>query len=327
MENRLTDYSVIVPFAPNRPEQVLPYAALVQYTDVRRLWQLQATRIEAYQNFAFAAGAGFRVPVGFGVTLMPLRNPHEAALQARSIAMTMGHPVVAGFAPGSTRVQQALLGAPYASPLTAAREYLRLVRGQLTGEQVETDGAYFTCGAALSPYAAPPVELGLGVLRKGMARLAGEVADVAITWLTPAAYLRDTLIPALRAGAASAGRPAPRVTAIVPLALTRNGHSAVELALASNDRHLRAPQYIDMLRTAGIEVAGDDLVADTAALVEGDGFVSGDPDQVVAKLAAYEAAGVDEIVLNVTGVAKTCGTGAALPELKSILAALSGAHE
>ncbi|WP_455353365.1 hypothetical protein [Streptomyces sp. SYSU K217416] len=46
----------------------------------------------------------------------------------------------------------------------------------------------------------PGVELGLGVLRPVLARAAGRVADVAISWMTPSAYLRDVLVPALAKG-------------------------------------------------------------------------------------------------------------------------------
>ncbi|MGW2789087.1 LLM class flavin-dependent oxidoreductase [Streptomyces sp. NPDC001251] len=319
----MTAYSVLIPFLPRRPEQVLPYAALVHWTEARRLWQGQALMIEPHQGFVYAAGAGFRVPVGLGVTLMPLRHPYEAALQARSLAMTTGQPVIAGFGPGGRQLQQSLRGTPYASPLTAAREYLTAVRGLLDGDAVDIKGDYVTCEAALSAFPAPPVEVGLGVLRPGMARLAGEVADRAITWLTPAAYLRDTVVPALREGAAAAGRPVPRLTAMVPLALSRSDRPAAELALASNAAHLQGPHYIDMLRRSGVDVADGDPLAKAGALVEGDAFLSGDMDELAAKLAAYEAAGVDEIVLNVTGVCNAYGPQAAMEELKKLLGALT----
>ncbi|MFD7534442.1 LLM class flavin-dependent oxidoreductase [Streptomyces sp. NPDC059819] len=319
----MTAYSVLIPFLPRRPEQVLPYAALVHWTEARRLWQGQALMIEPHQGFVYAAGAGFRVPVGLGVTLMPLRHPYEAALQARSLAMTTGQPVVAGFGPGGRQLQQSLRGTPYASPLTAAREYLTAVRGLLDGDAVDIKGDYVTCEAALSAFPAPPVEVGLGVLRPGMARLAGEVADRAITWLTPAAYLRDTVVPALREGAAAAGRPVPRLTAMVPLALSRSDRPAAELALASNAAHLQGPHYIDMLRRSGVDVADGDPLAKARALVEGDAFLSGDMDELAAKLAAYEAAGVDEIVLNVTGVCNAYGPQVAMEELKKLLGALT----
>ncbi|MCJ1678481.1 LLM class flavin-dependent oxidoreductase [Streptomyces sp. APSN-46.1] len=318
-----TAHSVLIPFLPRRPEQVLPYAGLVHWTHAQRLWQGQSLMVEPHHGFVHAAGAGFRVPTGLGVTLMPLRHPYEAALQARSLALATGQPVVAGFGPGAPSLQRGLLGAPYRSPLTAAREYLTAVRGLLAGETVRMAGEYVSCDAALVPFPSPPVELGLGVLRPAMARLAGEVADVAITWLTPAAYLRDTVLPALREGAAKAGRPVPRLTAMVPLALSRTDRTPGEMALASNAVHLGLPHYIDMLRKSGIGITGTDRESDARALVEGRGFLSGDLGELVAQLKEYEDAGVDEIVLNVTGVAHLHGPQAATDELKTILAALA----
>ncbi|MFD8145885.1 LLM class flavin-dependent oxidoreductase [Streptomyces sp. NPDC059708] len=319
----MTAHSVLIPFLPRRPEQILPYAGLVHWTHAERLWQGQSLMVEPHHGFVHAAGSGFRVPTGLGVTLMPLRHPYEAALQARSLALATGHPVVAGFGPGAPSFQRALLGAPYRSPLTAAREYLTAVRGLLAGEHVRLQGEYVTVDAQLAPFPSAPVELGLGVLRPAMARLAGEVADVAITWLTPASYLRDTVLPALREGAAKAGRPVPRLTAIVPLALTRADRTPGEIAWASNSAHLRLPHYTDMLRKSGIGITGTDPEADARLAVEGGAFLSGDPEGLVARLREYEEAGVDEIVLNVTGVANLYGPQAATEELKAILSALA----
>ena len=136
----MTELSVLVPFVPRRPEQVLPLAGLVAWSPAARLWQGQSMVLEPHHGFVAAAGAGFRVPVGIGVTLMPLRSPFEAALQARSVALATGHPVVAGFGPGSRELQANLLGAPYSSPLAVAREYVGAVRGLLDGDAVDADG-------------------------------------------------------------------------------------------------------------------------------------------------------------------------------------------
>ncbi|MET9990803.1 LLM class flavin-dependent oxidoreductase [Streptomyces mutabilis] len=319
----MTAYSVLMPFLPRRPEQLLPYAALVEWTGADRLWQGQAMLVEPFQGFAAAAGAGFRVPTGTGVTLMPLRHPYEAAHQVRSLAMTTGESVVAGFGPGGREFQRSLLGAPYASPLTAAREYLTIVRGLLSGETVELDGEYFSCHAGMVPAVAPRIDLGLGVLRPGMARLAGEVADAAVTWLTPPAYLRDTVRPAMAEGAERAGRATPRLSAIVPVALERPDRDPTELVVASNSRHMRAPHYIDMLRKAGIDIAGEELPAAAKRMLEGDAFVHGTIDAIVEKLTAYREAGADEIVLNLTGVYNVHGPKAAMDDLKQILAAVT----
>ncbi|MDX3854075.1 LLM class flavin-dependent oxidoreductase [Streptomyces sp. AK02-01A] len=324
----MTAYSVLVPFVPNRPEQMLPFAGLVHWTGAGRLWQGQSLATESHQGFAHAAGSGFRVPAGLGVTLMPLRHPTEAALQARSLSLMTGESVLAGYGPGAPSVQQALLGAPYRSPLTAAREYLTAVRAALTGHQDILDGEYVHQEAVLRVMPGPPVELGLGVLRPGMARVAGEVADAAITWLTPARYLRDHIVPAVRESAEKAGRPAPRVVAMVPVALAAADRDPVQLALASNRNHLRAQHYRDMLRRGGVvlpEATGSpaaDEAAQGAALVAGDAFLYGEPDELLAKFDAYREAGADEIVLNVTGVAALFGPQAATKELRTLLTAL-----
>ncbi|MFD7414018.1 LLM class flavin-dependent oxidoreductase [Kitasatospora purpeofusca] len=320
----MVTFSILLPFTPARPEQVLPFAALVQWSSAHRLWQGQSVHVEPHQAFAYAAASGFRIPVGTGVTLMPFRHPYEAALQARSLAVATGHPVVAGYGPGAAVLQSSLLGAPYASPLTAAREYLTAVRGLLDDTAPDLAGEYVHLRNDLPPMPTPQVEVGLGVLRPAMARLAGEVADVAITWLTPASYLRDVVVPALREGAARAARPSPRLVAMVPLALAGPGRDPADLALAGNAGHLRLPHYTDMLRRAGLEVDADDTVAGARALVRGRAFLSGDAAELAAALDEYRAAGVDEIVLNVTGLCQRYGVAAALAELETILDGVTG---
>jgi alkanesulfonate monooxygenase SsuD/methylene tetrahydromethanopterin reductase-like flavin-dependent oxidoreductase (luciferase family) len=311
-------YSVLVPFTPRRPEQLLPYAALVAWTGARRLWQGQTLLVEPHQGFAYAAGAGFRVPAGLGVTLTGLRHPFEAALQARSLAMVTGHSVLAGFGPGARSFQEAL-GGRYRSPLTAVREYVSAVRELLGGGAVDHTGEYIRLHAQLPATPMPSVDIGLGVLRPGMARLAGEVADAAITWLTPAPYLAQTVVPALRAGADAAGRPLPRLVAMVPMALQSPDRDPVRLAFASNAAHLRLPHYRDMLRRAGAHLPDADETTAAKALVACGAFLSGTPQRLAEQLHEFFAAGVDEVVLNVTGVHTLFGHQAAIAELKSIL--------
>lgn len=316
------DYSVLVPFLPRRPEQVLPFAALVEWTGAARLWQGQSLLIEPFQTFSAVAGAGFRVPTGLGVTLMPLRHPFEAAHKVKSLAMATGKDVVAGFGPGAKTFQQSLLGAPYRSQLTAVREYMTVVRELLSGEPVDFDGEYYSCHAGMGPVMSPPVRLGLGVLRPGMARLAGEVADVAVTWLTPAAYLDGVVSPAMREGADAAGRPVPRITAMVPVALERSDRDVSDFVLASNAAHMQAPHYLDMLGKAGIDFSELDPRAAARLMAESGAFLFGNIDQVVKRLDEYRQAGVDEIVLNLTGVCRIYGAKAAMDDVKQILAAV-----
>ena len=208
-----------------------------------------------------------------------------------------------------------MLGRPFASQLTAVREYTTIVRALLAGSAVDQRGEYFSFTGELTRVPSPRVEVGLGVLRPNMARLAGEIADTVITWLTPASYLSGQLLPALRAGAQAAGRPVPRAVAIVPVALRRPGRDPAELA---DTVHLRVPHYVDMLRRAGIEVGGASPAERGRAVVDGRAFVTGDAGEIAEQLDEFRAAGVDEIVLSVTGVCLRHGPQAALAELEEL---------
>jgi len=311
-------YAVMAPFSTIQAEQLTPYASMVEWTGVERLWQGQSIAIEPHQGFASQAGSGLRIPLGFAVTLMPLRHPFEAAVQAASLARITGQSLVAGFGPGPTLFQEMLLGQRYRSPLTAVREYVTIVRGLLSGGSVDTQGDYFTCRASLG-VASPTVEIGLGVLRPGMARLAGEVADVAITWLTPAPYVRDVILPALEEGAERAGRPVPRIVSAVPMAIERRGRDAAEVALASNAPHLRGPHYQDMLSRAGVDLTEKSPLEQARALVDSGAFLCRDLDGLLSGLKDYEDAGVDEVALNFTGVQNKSGPKVAMQEVREVL--------
>lgn len=314
----MTTYSVLLPFSPARPEQAVACAAFVHQRPACRLWQGHLFSIDPQQLYAYLAGLGLRVPTGNGVSLMPLRHPMDAALQARSLAAVTGQPVVAGFGPGAVVLQRNLRGAPYASPLQATREYATIVRRLMAGGQVSFAGEYFTLTGELPPMPPAPVELGLGVLRPGMARLAGELADAAITWLAPPAYLRERLQPAFRAGADAAGRPPPRVVAMVPVALAEPDRNPLELALHSNAIHLQQPHYLAMLRQAGVAVDPGDVTASARGLLDSGIFCYGSPAEVVAQLDQFTLAGVDEVVVSVIGVCSKYGARVALQDLTAL---------
>lgn len=316
------DLSVLLPFSATRVEQVYQYASLVEWTDVRRLWTAQSFVVDPLQGLAHLAGAGVRVPAGVGVSLMGLRHPYDAAAQAMSLARMTGQDLVVGFGPGSRKFQSLLGGKPYTRPLLASREYVEIVKAVVSGQAVDSCGEYFSCRVPPGARPAPRVEIGLGVLRPGMAQLAGEIADVAITWLGPAAYLESVIMPGLRRGA-QPRRCLPRLVAIVPVALERSSRPATEVVLAGHGHHLAAAHYQDMLRQAGIPISREtDPVDAAAALIAGRAFLICPPEVLAEEISRYRDVGVDEVVLNMCGVYAKSGPTVAMAELKTILRAL-----
>lgn len=315
-------FSVHLPFLPVDVRHIAATAALVDRIPGCRLWLAQSMAIETHQLLAYCAGLGLRVPVGTSVTLMPLRHPYEAALHARSLALLSGRPVIAGYGPGPADFQRALLGSRYRSPLGAAKEYLTTIRALLAGTAAASGSGSSRPAVTLPQLPHPRVDLGLGVLRPAMARLAGEIADAAITWLCPPHYLRDILIPEIRLAAAAADRPAPRVVSIVQVVPAGPRRDPAQLALSVSGFHLQAPHYVDMLRKAGLRIQPSDPASGARALVESGTVVHGMLPQLISGLDAYRAAGVDEIVLNLTALGQHRGALVALRELQQLMTAL-----
>ncbi|WP_335934750.1 LLM class flavin-dependent oxidoreductase [Streptomyces sp. PTD5-9] len=318
--------AVMIPHQPDCVEDVLPYAELAARRRARRLWTGQSLRLDPLQLFAHLAGRGLRLSVGTGVSLMPLRTPYDAAAQARSLALITGRTVVMGYGTATPGFVASLHGAPYRSPRTAATEFLTAARTLLDGDTVDLAGEYHRPRTALTPTRPhPAVEIGAGVLRPAMARSAAPVTDVAITWLTPAAYVRDVLVPALRQGAGD-GCP-PRVATVVHLAVDRPGRDPARLAGAVVSAHLTAPHYLDMLRRAGVAVRpGDDPLAKAGRLVDAGVFVYGSPAHIARELLRHRAAGIDEVILNVGGVQFTHGLQEALTDLEDVFTAVEEHH-
>ncbi|MBR8741842.1 LLM class flavin-dependent oxidoreductase [Nocardiopsis sp. MG754419] len=317
--------SLILPTSAPSLEEPLTFAASVRKLGLRRLWLGQTLALDPHQIHVSLAAAGHGVHGGTSVTLTPLRSPLEAALQARGAAVLTGRPYVAGYGLGAPEFVAMSRGEPYASPLTAIREYLGAVRGLLDGERVSVDGRYLSMGpTALQKMEHPPVEVGAGVLRKAMAQVAGEVADSAITWMTPSNYLQETIVPALDQGAERAGRPErPRLVTVKHFAVAREGRDPYEIAYRGAGLHLSQPHYAAMLRSAGLAIDPADPVSGARALVNFDVFATGTPKEIAREIARYYEAGVDEIVLNPCGVLLSEGTDAALRDVEDVVGALA----
>jgi len=318
------DVSVLIPMVPDRVEKVTAFAALVKFSGAKALWQGQSLKIDAGETFSGLAGVGLSTPVGIGVSLMPFRHPYYLALEARSIAAAVGNSVLAGIGPGSPELQASIRGAPYESPLRATREYLAVVKGLLSGRHVTAKGKYFMCDAALPAMQTLPVTVGLGVLRPGMAGLAGEDADAAITWLAPASYLSEVIVPAMSDGAKKTGRSIPKLVVIVPVALVTGQRKPVEYVLAGSAPHLQGSHYLDMLRRAGADVKEGRLVDNAEQAIRVGAFLVGDLDEIQTGLSDYKAAGVDEVVLNLTGTYNISGSQVALEDAKTIVDRVCG---
>jgi alkanesulfonate monooxygenase SsuD/methylene tetrahydromethanopterin reductase-like flavin-dependent oxidoreductase (luciferase family) len=321
---------IYFPLQPRDPRQLAPFGRLVAAGHADRLWLGQSLNLDSHQVLAYLLGQGISPPLGVGLSVMPLNHPYQAALAARSLAALSGKPLSAVFGTGTPVFQEALLGAPYRSPLKAAEGYLTAVARLLDGRSSDggkydgreggygrSRGTHGSAAARLDPAlaGAPRVELGLGVLQKGMAKLAVRTTDAALTWMTPLPYLRGTLLPAL--GARAAG--GPRVVSVVHVLVYRPGRDVPEMALRATRSHLSGPHYRRALATAGLNLS-ESGTHTGKEIVDHGVVLAGTAREIAARISAYWAVGIDEVVLNPCALVGE-GTEEALRDLLEITAA------
>ncbi|MDJ0393816.1 LLM class flavin-dependent oxidoreductase [Rhodococcus sp. G-MC3] len=294
--------SIFVPHSPRSASEIEPYVGPLRDGHDGRLWLGQSMVVEPHQLLSTLDG----IDTGTAVTLAPLRHPVDAAVQARSVALRTGRTHVAGFGAGSRRFQAGLRGEPYRSPLTAMAEYLSSVRELISKGSARRSGEYYTVTADLPPLESPAhVEIAAGVLRSGMAGVAGRYCDAAVTWLTPPEFIRDELVPAMATGADAAGRTSrPRAVAVVHVIVDHPGRDPLHQVITASRMHLAMPHYRKMLTAAGVPLDGD-VVVDAALLVERGVYCFGSPADIVDQLKKWEDCGVDEVALNLAGAAFT----------------------
>lgn len=153
-----------------------------------------------------------------------------------------------------------------------------------------------------------------------MAQLAAEHADVALTWMTPLSYVRDTLLPVL-----GGGGPGPRVVSVVHVVVRRPGRDLARAVRLATGNHLSSPHYQRALAAAGLSLTGNDQ--DIARKLVDHGVVLvGAADEIASNVGKYWAVGIDEVLLNPC-VLVAEGPAEALRDLLEITAACRVAAE
>jgi alkanesulfonate monooxygenase SsuD/methylene tetrahydromethanopterin reductase-like flavin-dependent oxidoreductase (luciferase family) len=99
-----------------------------------------------------------------------------------------------------------------------------------------------------------------------MVQAAGELSDGIVTWLAGPRTLAVTIVPALHA--AAAGRPAPRLVAALPVAVTDDPGGARAVAEEAFGRYNGMENYRRLFAREGVSSIGELAVVGTEADVE-----------------------------------------------------------
>jgi F420-dependent oxidoreductase-like protein len=266
---------------------------------VHQVWMTQSVgMLDTLTLFAAVAAHTMRIRLGTSIVPIYPRHPLVMALQAATVDALAPGRLRLGVGTSHRHVMENVYGLSMPSPLAYLREYVAVMRQGLWEGRVDHQGTFFKMATSFPRQAQIP--LLISALGERAFRLAGEVADGAISWVCPVPYLLDTALPALRAGAQAQHRPAPPLVAHIPVAMSTDEAAVQAAAMPRVSFYTKAPFYAHMFAAAGFSIAADGT--GVAALVKAL-MVAGDQAQVEKRLRELLASGLDELLLMLVPVA------------------------
>jgi F420-dependent oxidoreductase-like protein len=245
-------------------------------------WCLQ---IFGYDALTLLAVVGREVPdIELGTAVVPTypRHPVVMAIQAVTTQAASGGRLVLGIGLSHQIVIEGVFGYSFDRPARHMRDYLSVLMPLLRGEAVSYKGETLSA-ATIGPLDvkvdAPSVLV--AALGPTMLRLAGQLADGTVTWMTGPATIASHIAPSITKAAEDVGRPAPRIATALPVAVTTDVDRAREAANRTFAMYGQLPSYRAMLDREGAE--GPAQVA-----------IVGDEQSVADQIAGMAAAGATD---------------------------------
>lgn len=230
-------------------------------------WFPQTFGLDAIIFAALVGRVTTRIELGTAVVPTYPRHPVTMAQQALTAQVASGGRFALGIGLSHQVVIETMYGLSFAKPYSHMKEYLAVLAPLIRSGSVSFAGGQYRVNAPMTVVGATPCPILLAALAPKMLGLAGAIGDGTITWMTGPKTLREHTIPRLKAAAAEAGRPAPRVVAGFPVAVTADAQQAREAAGYIFQTYGVLPSYRAMLDREGVEGPADiAVVGDEAAV-------------------------------------------------------------
>ena len=236
-----------------------------------------------------------RIEIGTAVIPVQPRHPIVLAKQALSVQAICGGRLSIGLGVSHHWIIHEMLGLPYERPVATMRAYLDVLDEALNGPgTVDVENELFRVHQPLDITDIDRTPVLLAALGPNMLKLCGERTDGTILWMADERAIATHVVPTMNAAAESAGRPAPRVVAGIPVCLC--GDDEIETAVARTNRVLAeaetSPNYQRLLDRGDAKQVGDLLAAGSESTIE-------------KRFQAFTDAGVTDLSFRVVAIGET----------------------
>lgn len=266
--------------APVPPAKVVEQACRAEADGFGSAWSVHFSRgVDALSTLAVAGTRTSRIELGVGVVPTYPRHPLALAQQAATVQALCGGRLTLGVGVSHRPVIEGLHGLTYASPAAHMRDYLSVLVALLRTGTVTHRGPFYRVDGGIAVPGTQPVSVVVGALAPRMVDVAGELADGVVTWLAGPRSLESVIVPRLLAAST---RPAPRVVAAIPVAVSDDADAARGAAETIFARYGGLVNYQRLFAREGVSSVGELAVV-------------GDEDEVAAQLRRYAEVGVTEL--------------------------------
>lgn len=250
------------------PDTLVDAVLEVERDGFDSVWFSQTFGNDALTLIALAGRETERIELGTSVVPVYPHHPFAFAQQAATVQAVTNGRLTLGIGLSHHPVVESMWGMSYEKPARYMREYLNVLRPLLDDGKVSFSGDVFRVSGSIQSPRKERVPVVIAALSPVMLRIAGELADGTVTWMTGVKTIREHTAPGIKRAAERAGRPPPRVVVALPVAVTDDPAAARERVAQAFQIYGHLPNYRRMLDREGAAGPADVAVTGNEAEVE-----------------------------------------------------------
>jgi F420-dependent oxidoreductase-like protein len=275
------------PQAANVVDDMVSQAKRAHDVGVRQVWLAQQFDHDA---ISLAGLIGAAVPgLGVGTSVVPInpRHPLIVASQAQTAQAAAHGNFSLGLGLGAHEPERQAFGTLWPNTIQRLRDHLTVLRSIFDSGAVAFTGDEISAnpGWPVRVAGGTPVPVYVAAMGPKALAVTGELADGTLPYLAGPRTIAELIEPTIAKAAADAGRPKPRIIAMVPALVSEDVDAARNFAAEQLSFYETIPSYQKVIAREGLASA-----ADLAAI--------GSAEAVLRQLRRYLDAGATDVVLS-----------------------------